>query len=341
MDFSIAYAIPMKHCSLPSLIALLTIVSSLSAQDLPQADTKTLLKQLDQIASGAENKLQSRRNNAISQIQSATSSGSASVDFYLHALENTQYKESAKDFLEWRKRSGDLLRSSSMQTAAQLQLRYLIIALQRSEQHNALAQVPEVLNYLSLLAAFNAQSAALGDKQFPEIRPLLQQPLQASAVVDFFKISDLLPSGKDFENSPGNYQEIMDKNVREPLRANKDPRLPGTWDTQIAVEANIATSTQSKQQAETFNQSRLPDLLFKKAKDTAAIGQPNRSLSQVMALIQGYPANPNMKQWIENARALIADLPSSATAVSPATTPAPAPAATVAPSAIKAPGATN
>ena len=296
----------MKRHSLHSLIALTALVTSLSAQDLPPTDPKITLKQLDQIASGAQNKLQSRRSAAISQVQSAASSGSAAVDAYLHALENTQYKESAKDFLDWRRKKSDLLRSTELQTALQLQLRYLLLALQRTEQHDAFAQVPDTLSYLSLLAAFNSKNPGSRERQYPEVQTIQQESLQSSPIVEWLQIADLLPSGKDFEDSHGNYREIMNQNVREPLRTKKDPRLPGTWDAQIGVEAAIATASGSQQQMDAFNQTQLPDLLFKKAQDTAAMGQPNRAVAEIMKLIQDYPADPDMKQWIDFARGLIA-----------------------------------
>ena len=99
--------------------------------------------------------------------------------------------------------------------------------------------------------------------------------------MEWLQIADLIPFGKDFEDSPGNYQGIMDQNIREPLQAKRDPRLPGTWDAQISVEAAIATGSGSQQQVDAFNQTELPNLLFKQAQDTAGIGQPNRAIAEM------------------------------------------------------------
>jgi len=324
-----------KPCSLHVLIALTALITSLSAEDLPPTDPKTLLKQLDQLASDAQHQLQSRRSAALSRVQPAASSGDAAVDAYLHALENTQYKESAKDFLEWRKKKSELLRSKEFQTALQLQLRYLCIALQRTEQHDAFAQVPDTLSYLSLLGAFESGIGGSGDKQNPEVRTILQEPLQNSSIVEWLQIADLIPSGKDFADSPGNYQEIMDQNIREPLQAKKDPRLPGTWDAQISVEAAIATGSGSQQQVDAFNQTELPNLLFKQAQDTAGIGQPNRAIADILKLIQSFPGDPDMKEWVDYARGLISPPAPTSTPQIPTPPPLPFPFPSTTPGAAK------
>lgn len=348
---------------LPYLVLALLVAPILPtslAQDLPPPNTAVLLKELDQIASGVQNKIQSRRDSALSQIQAASSSGGSAVDFYLHALENTKYRENHQEFVDWRRKNEELLRSISLQNAAQLQLRYLVLALQRSDKNDAFAQISQSLAYLNTLAALNslndissASSDAPGenvpknsqkivkttssDKPYPEALALIQQPLNASSVVAWLQIADLLPKTDSFAPSPGNYQQIMEQNVRTPLRAKNDPRLPLTWDTQIAMESALATKSGSQQQADAFNQTRLPDLLFKKAKDTAAIGQPNRAIAEIIKLIQDYPADPDMKQWIDFARGLIASaVPTptpAAQAPTPISSPFPLPAIT--------PGTTN
>ena len=293
----------MKIPSPVFLSVLIAFIQSAGAQDLPPPNIAVILKQLDQVASEMSTSTQSRRSAAISQIQSALSSGSTSVEFYMRSLDNTRYRDNHQNLVDWRRRNEELMHSSAFQSATQLQLRYLLIALQRSKEHDALAQESEILSYLSTLAARDTHSP--NDKIYPDAENLINQPLSGSSIVEWLQINDLLPTDSNFASSPGDYQDIMEKNVRTPLREKKDPRLPSTWDTQIAVESAQATISNSKQQIEDFNQKRLPDLLFKKAQDTAAIGQPNRGVSEIMILIQKYPMSPDTKSWIDAARKLL------------------------------------
>jgi hypothetical protein len=75
-------------------------------------------------------------------------------------------------------------------------------------------------------------------------------------------------------------------------------------------------------------------LLFLKAQDAAAIGQPNRAVTMMMQLIQRYPNNPGVKDWIAGIRSILtpsspveataASVPSSNGAMPPST-PTPTP----------------
>lgn len=297
------------------------MLPSLRCQDLPTPQNPAaLLKELDQIANGSQTLEQKRRTDAISRIQSASSSGTSSVELYLNALDATKYADKHQEFLDWKQKNQETFRHPSLQNAAQLQLRYLLLALQRSEQRDALAQVPDSLSYLNSLSGlhfleepYSPQAQQKGakpqpassDQVLPEAATLIKQPLASSAVVEWFRIKDLLPNGKDFEGSPGNYSGILDKNVKTPLRKNKDPRLPGVWDMQITTESAVISATKSQQKLETFQTTRLPELIFGKLKDTAEIGQPNRAFTEMMKLIKSYSANPSVQDWIDTAKGLL------------------------------------
>jgi hypothetical protein len=320
--------IAFRHIPLFMLLIGLANTPRVLAQDLNNspANTEAILKELDQISSKANGRIESRRSQVLSQIRSAAGSEPSSVNLYVSALENTTYKENHQGFLDWMKKSQDLLRNNSMQNASQLQMQYLGLALERSDHNDAFAQVPQYQAYLKSLAGKHFLSNDDADPQptpkpdkkgligsvrynpdipVPESRALLNQSLSDSAVVHYFQIGDLLPSGDDFEPSAGNYQGILDKNIRVPLRKKYDQRLLSTWDDQIAQEAAAATSTGSKQQADSFNMTRLPNLLFEKAQDAVAIGQPNRAVTQIMQLIRSYPDNPSVKDWVQVARGLV------------------------------------
>jgi hypothetical protein len=313
--------------------AVLILISSLavgSAQDLSSSgNTVMLMKELDQITQTSAARVQKRRNDALAQINNASSSGPSALDFYLNALENSKYSEAHPDFIEWKKKNQDILRNSSMANAALVQLKYLALALQRSDEHSGYSQVPDYMAYVKLLAdshflpanqptsdgSQDVSSAAKknskahvhfnSDQPLPEAIAIVKQPLDASVVVFKLQISDLLPKGDDFESSPGNYESILEKNIRVPLRNNRDQRILSTWDDQIRQEAAAASAAGSPQQIDLFNRSRLPQLLFGKAQDTVAIGQPNRGIAEMMQLIRTYPDNPSVSDWIQTTRGLL------------------------------------
>lgn len=331
-----------------TLIALLLLPPlSLMAQDLPAPQNKaTLLQELDKIAAGSDALTQRRRNEAISRVQAASSSGSAAVELYVNALDNTKYRDNHQDFVDWRLKAQSQLHHPSFENAAQLQLRYLLLALQRSDQKNAFLQVPEVMAYLNSLVSlhfleepYSPDQGSRGkggkggvkpaptapppsDKVIPEAAALIKQPLSKCAVVEWFQIDDLLPQGKDFNPSAGDFPGIIEKNVKTPLRATNDSRLLGVSDFQITAESAVANASDSQQKQETFKTQRLPELIFGKLKDTQAIGQPNRALTEMMSLIRTYPTNPSVNDWIETVRGLLTNHPTAPTSASTSQTAA-------------------
>jgi len=323
----------MKSLPLTRLVVacamILAPTARLAAQDLPPPqNTDALLKELEQISSGSQSLSQRRRAEAISRIQSASASGATSVELYVTALDSTKYRENHLAFIEWRQKNQESQRHPSFQNAAQLQLRYLLLGLQRSDQKTALAQVPETLAYLNSLASLHFLEGTYtpppppkgtqvppipSDKVTSDAAAMIKQPLTSLAIVDWLQIEDLLPAGKDFETSAGNYVGILEKNVKTPLRGTNDPRLPSVWDLQINTESAVTSTANSKQKEEVFRNERLPELVFGKLKDTAAIGQPNRAATDMMKLIRGYPLNPSVKDWVDYARGLLINQPSAPT----------------------------
>lgn len=263
--------------------------------------------------------MQQRRTEAISRIQTAASSPGASLEFYLQALDNTKYLDKHQEFLDWKQKNQDVIRHPSYQNATQLQLRYLLIALQRSEQHDAYAQVNETLGYLNSLLSLhfledpfvpppplkgNKPQPCPSDKVINEASEVMRQSLSSYPVVEWLQIKDLLPD-KDFNGSAGEYFDILEKNVKVPLKQRKDPRLPGIWDLQISSAMAQSNSSADMQKSVVFKSRGLPELLFGKCTDLEEIGQPNRAVQELMGLIRAFPENPSVPLWIESTKRLI------------------------------------
>lgn len=302
----------------------LATTNILKAQDLPAPQNReALLRELDQITKTAETHEQQRRSEAISRIQSAAASPSASVELYLQALDGTKYLDKHQDFLDWKQKNQDVIRHSSYQNAAQLQLRYLLLGIQRSEKHDAYAQVGETLAYLNNLQSlhfldepFVAPPTQKGylpqpcpsDKVTKEAIDLMGKSLSGYPVVEWLQIKDLLPE-KNFSGAAGDYFGILEKNAKSPLKQKNDPRLPGVWDLQITTAMTQANASKDSQKAITFKTEKLPNLLFGKCADIAVIGQPNRAVNEMVVLIRAYPGNPSVPDWIEAAKQLITNAP--------------------------------
>lgn len=290
-----------------TLFFCLFAVAPLSAQNPGQLANADQIKQLDQLAETCRAKLQTKRFFAQSEAQAASASGLASVSFYLKALAGTRYRDNPQGFSDWKRKNEGIITSMPFQTAAMLQLRYLVLALKRSDSTDAYAQVPEYFSYLnSLAAAF--PSTVIGTKsgrngvakQVQEALALLGQPISKTSVAQWLDVASLMPSS-DFEQVPGNYAGIMEKNVRGPLRDRKDPRLIATWDAQINLESKLA----QQQDADSYRRKRYPSLVIDRAEDLVLVGQKDKAIGEVITLIKGNPDNPSAMQWIQSARQML------------------------------------
>src|SRR5207248_4305904 len=97
--------------------------------------------------------------------------------------------------------------------------------------------------------------------------------------------------------SPGAINGIYDKTILPEMRLRKDPRLINYWDERIAQEAGAASRSGLTFNADKFNGIQRPRLLWKRAQDMIVIGQKNRAIAEMFALIKGNPSHPDVAEW--------------------------------------------
>jgi hypothetical protein len=213
-------------------------------------------------------------------------------------------KDKVDAFTTWKKTHSDLLRSKEMQTALLLHLRYLQLAFQRKGLEKPETQIPSIMAYVGDLIA---SDEVFNNPKVPMKEPmdLLNQPLGSSVFAQWLRLGEWLPDEKSWEGRPGNISGILEKDVRSVMREQKDPQLIGTWDLEMKVEADRITTGRSEHKADEFNEITRPRLQFKQARDMILIGQPNRGLTAVIALVRTCPSHPDFPIWVAKIREMI------------------------------------
>jgi hypothetical protein len=273
----------------------------LPAQDAPAFNPDQVLRDLEKIEKDRTQTASARLAESIGILKPATQGGSASSKAYEEAIEAMELqgrRDSGQAAADWRKKNADLLRSGQLQRAVQLHTRYLLLGL----QHAADRRRDTASNLASPSWAYARDlAAALLENDLanppPAARDLLFKPVSAGVFVRWLVLEDWLPPGDSWEASAGNLAGILEKNVRPHWRATTNPQLIETWDLQLEFEAAQATDKQVASAADRFNNHDRPRLLFARAADRAAIGQPNRAVNDVMQLLRDYPANPDAAEW--------------------------------------------
>ncbi len=308
--------------SIPRFVIAATFLSlsllQAQQQDAAPPDLNALAKEIAALELKQKQSKLSEKSLLMAKIQAASASGSAAANFYADAVEAVQFEGKpgkGEAFQEWRKSHEDLLRSKEMQTAVQLHLKYLLLAIQRKDMDKPEAQLPALMDYVGdLIAADDLFVLAPPPpvdgkkKKAPsqdERTALLDKPLGQSVFSQWLRLEPWLPEAKLWEAKPGDVAGILEKNIRPLLREAKSPNLIQTWDLQMKVEADRITTGRSDYQADSFNTVTRPQLLFKRAQDMILLGQPNRGLGEIMVLVRTYPTHPDFAQWLGKIRELI------------------------------------
>ncbi len=285
-------------------IVVVVSVADVSAQDAPPPNVDAILKEIEALEQKQLQGKNAQQRAIYAQIQAAAASPSAAGNFFSKATEEVNFagkKDAVQGYIAWKKSHADLLRSREMQTALMLHLRYLMLAMQRKDMEKPETQLPAIMQYV--------KDVIESDKVFrnasvpmEEVRGLLDKPLNASVMAQWMRLGEWLPEEKTWEGRPGFVPGILEKNVRSILREKKDPQLVATWDLEMQLVADRITNARGEYKEDEFNQVTRPRLQFKQALDMIVVGQPNRALTQMIALIRTSPAHPDFPTWVAKIR---------------------------------------
>lgn len=320
--------------TLRSIIAVVISTGSLlpfalAQQDAAPVNAEAILRDLAQIEATQKQALEASRNSAASQIKAAASSPSTAKSLYQKAVEELQFagvSGKGAAFADWKSSMSDAFRNKEFQVALQLHLNYLVLSLERggSDEPERFA-APSLAYAIELAGADqsfidfkeNLKEASKKDPSLTQVSKLcdelLNKSLKESPFVKWLRIDSWLPNG-NWELVPGNLSGILEKNVRAEMRKTADPKLVGTWEIEMKVEAARATAGGRDHVATGYNAVKGPKLRFARAKDMAVVGQKNRAATEVYALVKEFPQHPDFGTWVSELRTMLTPSPAAAPA---------------------------
>ncbi len=288
---------------------LAATVSPLCAQqDGPPINVDSVLRELASLENKQKETHQQALTSAINTLRPGSAGGPAASNLYQSAVEATQFeglRDKVTAFINWKKQNSDLLRSSEMQTALGLHIRYLLLSIQRSQAEDGKQFVQPSLDYVEDLRRF-LESLEKLDKVPGLIKELMDKGINESVFTKWLRLGPWLPTGKDWEANPGNLSGILEKNVRTILREEKSPKVIDTWDFEMKYEADRITTGRLAHAADSFNTVNRPKMQFSRANDLILIGQTNRGTSEILALVRTYPQHPDFGTWVARLKQLLA-----------------------------------
>ncbi len=318
----------MKPLLLPGfVIAGLMLVPIVRAQDASPVNADSILRELDMIEQRQKQTLASARQMAVSQLRSAAVSPSAAAALYADAVEAVEFEgkpNKGAAYSEWKAGMGDALRSAEFQNVILLHLRYLVMSLERGGSDKPEMFISPSLAYANDLiqtddtfldlkkkqadkpAGDRAQrDREIAQKAMNAKKDLLDKSIADGVFTRWLRLQQWLPKGDTWELTPGNLAGILEKNVRSVMRSVKDPALIQTWDLEMKVLADRATSGRLDFLAADFNTMVRPKMIFSRANDMILLGQKNRAANDIYILVKTYPQHPDFSKWVAKLREIL------------------------------------
>ena len=342
----------MRSLRLSTVVLTLTAAAApLFAQprDAPPVDTANLLKELHRLKDAQAAQSKQTRQTALQQVNAAAGNAERATAMWEEAVRAVQFQGAAKEnsaFREWKEKDGEALSGPLARNAVRLYFIWLSITMQRDAGAEVKDLLPQVVNYTRELTADEAAADALEDsikhekEQAAGRRPvqqrkasdaevkrmhdhILRRALGSSPIVQWLKLEDFINVDK-WEQQPGDLDGIYNQIVLPELRTMRDPRVLDYWDLKLKKEGEAAAKTKLAFDVEKFNSTRRPALLWSRAQDMLAIGQKNRAVGEMFALIRSNPQNPDLPNWIATLEAVLSPAAAAPAAPSPGAPPGPA-----------------
>ncbi len=302
---------------IPLTLAALTLLTpclwAQTTQDVLPLDTGRVLRELEAAEKKQKDLANSQQQKKIQVLREALGQASSSASLYEEAIRATQFagKDNAtQQFSAWSKKNADLLRSDGMRQAIRFHVTYLLLSLQRGAENAEAADLAKPsLDYAVELA--EAQSKGPLASPPKEASELLNKPVAEGIFARWLMIDGLRIGSGDWEQSAGNLQGILEKNVRGPWRNQRNPQLMQAWDVQLRFLEGRTSENISSTDLDQLKTRTIPAALFARANDLEVLGQPNRAATEILQLVRTHPSHPDWLTWVARLKGLIEVPPST------------------------------
>lgn len=269
------------------------------SQDAPPVDVESIRASLKALKEKQAAETKTGRNRILQTLNAAAQNNGTAIDFYAEAVRATQFEGQNREqtqFHDWKKKETDKLRSHELQTAARLHLAYLVLTLQRANGSEIKDLMPALVNYTNQVTA---ERDSIWDQD------LMKRSVSDGIFARWYQLAPWIAGAKDWEMTPGNVDGIFTKSILPVLREAKDRRLLEYWDQKLQDEQRDAQKSGLAFNADKFEQTRKPALLWSRAQDELVLGLKNRAISDMFALVKNNPGHPSIEQWTARLEAVL------------------------------------
>ena len=280
-----------RRAFLPLLAALVVPLTAHAQQAKPTpppVDPDAILSALKEIKTKQAQIIGKAKKDVMVSINNALADPVKAYEQAVVAVELQGGNEGAR-VAEWRKQKGELLRNRDFANALRLQLSYIALTWQRSMGAKNKEMLASLYDYTNQITAAQ-ETLAPFEKQ-------LGGSLGRSVFTPYFQIGPYISGLPDWSDQPFDVDSIYTKAILPVLRETKDPRALDYWDAKLRLEAARFTKDSSALVLNKFNTVRRPTLQWNRAEELTKIGEPNRAMIDMLALIRAHPDHPDFDKW--------------------------------------------
>lgn len=303
----------MKRIALGILVCLVPAGTVLVARDLPDVNRQQLIAELEKMEQSRKEKWAVEIRKVITEIAGAAQSPMAAVKLYQEAVRATQFagadQESDK-YKEWKKQHEENLGDPAFRAGLQFRFRYLTMLLKLSVGEDEEKMFPELERYVNELLS-NADLMGTGKGTAKGAGKGARRGWGGGfggddPVVQLYRLEPYLKGAKGWPQAPSAVDAMVDGVLMPRYREKKDPKLMAFWDERIERQRLRVDDAGLEMGKERFETEELPRLLWSRAMDYQSLDEPNRAISEMMALIRQNPGHPDFEKWIGELKGLLA-----------------------------------
>ena len=282
------------------LIMLVASTGGLRAQEqsLTPSETNLLLDSVKDLQGKVKEQRYGIHSSAIQSFRAAAASTASAYDFYLKCYKEMNFTRKGareSEYLEWKKKNRDYLRSREHSEARRMQLQFMVLTL-RAAQFTKKEQYYSIVPELTTLID-NALSAYpyLGSS-----RKILHSDAIGSTFGRVYDLQSTLKKNRNWGRSPMDIDGIYDRTIL-PLYRSKEKvsELSAAWDKRISQRISMVGSLGSTESESKFVRDTLPRMKWEKNMDLLRAGKRRTALTAMVAIVRSNAEHENIDQWLD------------------------------------------
>lgn len=304
----------MKILRLFPLLGLL--LAPAAAEPLTEPERQALLDQLEALENAAQNSKDARIRAAAGAFRSALESPQSAIEFYEKCVEKVDYIDrgrDSQDYREWKRRNRERLGDNDFGKALQLQMRWLILAVQAGSDNPPDDIIPRA--HSLLLGVFDDAKALQPHQR------VLSSNVFGTPFAKAYELDDLKP--QEWPSSILPAENIYEQVILPPLRLARDyAGIRATWTERINCELAVieqltppnrrngeddddAHEEAIEEAKADFISEKRPELIWEMEVDVYKAGDEQQAALRMLSHIKAHLTHEKVGEWQSELRGLV------------------------------------